>query len=121
MKMRTLFAANAVVEVLFGVGFLALPTLVLSIFGAQTDPTGTMLTRVAGGVIVSLAIISWFGKDAAGSAQNAMVWGFIFAHLQAGFFTVLSILGGSFNALAWSAVVMDAVFVGLFLWVRGRK
>ena len=122
MRMRTLFIANAVIQFLFGVGFMFTPVIVLGLFSAQTDATGIMLTRVAGGVIISLAIISWLGKDVdAAAAQNAMAWGFIFAHLQAGIFTLLSILNGTFNALAWSAVVMDAFFVVAFLWVRGSK
>jgi len=122
MKLRTLFIANAVIQFLFGVGFMLTPALVLGLFGAQTDATGIMLTRVAGGVIISLAIISWLGKDVdSAAAQDAMVWGFVFAHLQAGIFTLLSILNGTFNALAWSAVIMDAFFVVAFLWVRRNK
>jgi hypothetical protein len=122
MKLRTLFIANAVIQFLFGVGFMLTPVIVLGLFSAHTDATGNMLTRVAGGVIISLAIISWLGKDVdSAAAQDAMVWGFVFAHLQAGIFTLLSILNGTFNALAWSAVVMDAFFVVAFLWVRRNK
>ena len=122
MKMRTLFMANAVVEVLFGLGFLFAPSIVLGLFGTQTDGTGTMLAHVAGGVIISLAIISWFGKEAeSGPIQDALIGGFTFAHLQAGVLTLLAILSGTFNALAWSAVVMDVVFVVGFLWTRARK
>jgi hypothetical protein len=68
-----------------------------------------------------LALISWLGKDTdSAPAQNAMIWGFLFAHLQAGIFTVISILNGSFNALAWSSVVIDALFVVGFLWAWGN-
>jgi len=80
-----------------------------------------MLTRVAGGLIISLGLISWLGKDTDSAvAQNALIWGFLFAHLQAGFFTVLSILNGSFNALAWSSIIKDAFFVIAFFWARGN-
>ena len=120
--MRTLFLINAVFQLIFGLGFLFAPTILLGLFGTTTDTTGITVARVAGGVILSLAIISWLGKDVEGSAQDAIGWGGVFfAHLQAGVLTLLAILSGTFNALAWSAVVMDALFVIAFFWVRGNK
>lgn len=122
MKMRTLFIINAVIQFFFGTGFLFAPAVLLGLFGTQTDTTGITLAHVAGGVILSLAIISWLGKDAEGLAQDAIAWGGVFfAHFQAGIFTLLAILSGTFNALAWSAVVMDIFFVVAFFWVRGSK
>ncbi len=122
MRMRTLFVVNAVIQLLFGAGFMFTPAVLLSLFGTQTDTTGITLAHVAGGVILSLSIISWLGKDLEGSAQDAIAWGGVFfAHLQAGIFTLLAILSGTFNALAWSAVVMDALFVIAFFWVRGNR
>ena len=122
MKMRTLFIVNAVIQFFFGVGFMLVPTLVLGLFGTQTDTTGITLAHVAGGLIFTLAIISWLGKDIDGAAQDVIAWGAVFlAHFQAGVFTLLAILNGTFNALAWSAVVMDVFFVVAFFWVRGNK
>jgi hypothetical protein len=123
MKMRTLFLINAVIQFFFGVGFMFAPTVVLGIFGTQTDTTGITLAHVAGGVILSLSIISWLGKDVeSGSAQDAIAWGGVFfAHFQAGIFTLLAILNGTFNSLAWSAVVMDVFFAVAFFWVRANK
>ena len=122
MKMRTLFIVNAVVQFCFGIGFMFAPAVLLGLFGTHTDSTGTTLAHVAGGVILSLAIISWLGKDLEGSAQAAVAWGGVFfAHLQAGIYTLLAILNGTFNALAWSAVIMDVFFVAAFFWIRGNK
>jgi len=122
MKMRTLFIINAVIQFCFGVGFMFASAVLLGLFGTQTDTTGTTLAHVAGGVILSLAIISWLGKDVEGPAQDAIAWGSVFfAHFQAGIYTLFAILNGTFNALAWSAVIMDVFFVIAFFWVRGNK
>ena len=123
MKMRTLFIINAVVQLVFGAGFLFAPGLVLGVFGTHTDATGMTLANVAGGLILSLCVISWLGKDVeAGPAQDAMAWGSVFfAHLQAGLFSLLAVLNGTFNALGWSAVVMDVFFVVAFFWVRANR
>ena len=116
MKLRTLFAANAIVEVIFGLGFLAAPTFFLTAFGASTDATGTLLTRIAGGLILSLAIISWFGKETKDKAvQKAMAGGFTFAHLGAAALNVLAIQTGVFSSLGWSGVLIDVAFVAAFL------
>ena len=122
MKIRTLFVANSVVQFLFGIGFIFAPGFLLGLFGTQTDATGTTLAHVAGGVILSLGVIGWLGKDVQpGPIQDAMVWGFTFAHFQAGVLTVLAILGGTFNAVAWPVVAMDAFFTVALPWARSRK
>jgi len=122
VKMRTLFIINAVVQLFFGAGFLFAPALVLGIFGTQTDATGITLAHVAGGLILSLCIISWLGKDVEGAGQNAIAWGGVLsAHLIAGILSLLAVLNGTFNSLGWSAVIMDAFFVGAFFWVRMNK
>jgi hypothetical protein len=122
MKMRTLFIINAVVQLIFGLGFLLAPAVVLGVFGTQTDATGTTLAHVAGGLILSLCIISWLGKDVEGAGQDAIAWGGVLsAHLIAGILSLLAVLNGTFNSLGWSAVIMDAFFVGAFFWVRMNK
>jgi len=120
--MRTLFIINAVVQLFFGAGFLFAPAIVLGIFGTQTDATGITLAHVAGGLILSLCIISWLGKDVEGAGQDAIAWGGVLsAHLIAGILSLLAVLNGTFNSLGWSAVIMDAFFVGAFFWVRMNK
>jgi hypothetical protein len=122
INMRALFTVNAVIQFLFGAGFLLVPALVLGIFGAQTDATGLTLARVAGGAIISLGLISWLGKDIElPAAQDAIGWGFTLAHFVAGVLCVISILAGTFNALTWSSVVMDALLVAAFVWVRQNR
>ena len=122
MKMRTLFIINAVIEFMFGLGFMFAPTFVLGLFGAQLNTVAITLAHVAGGLILSLGIVSWLGKDLDDHAQNTIAWGSVFfSHLQAGIYLILAILNGTFNALAWSTVVMDALFVAAFFWVRGNK
>ena len=122
MKMRTLFLINAIVQFIFGLGFLFAPAILLGVFGTKTDTTGIALAHVAGGTIFSLGIISWLGKDLDNGAMNAIAWGGVFcSHLLAGIFVMLATLNGTFNAVGWSAVVMDAFFVGAFFWVRGNK
>ena len=119
MKLKTVFIAHAVTEVIFGLGFLLAPGVLLGILGTSTDATGLALSHIAGAVILSLAIISWWARDVpAGKLRDAMVWSFALAHSAAGIVVVLAVWAGTFNWLGWPAAALDAFFVLTFLWLR---
>ena len=119
MKLKTVFIAHAVTEVIFGLSFLLAPGVLLGILGTSTDATGLALSHIAGAVILSLAIISWLARDIpAGQLRDAMVWSFALAHGAAGIVVALAVLAGTFNWLGWPAAALDAFFVLMFLWLR---
>ena len=119
MKLKTVFIAHAVTEVIFGLGFLLAPGVLLGILGASTDATGLVFAHIAGAVILSLAIISWLGRDVpVGQLRDAMVWSFALAHTAAGIVVALAVWAGTFNWLGWPAAALDAIFVLTFLWLR---
>ena len=119
MKLKTVFIAHAVTEVIFGLGFLLAPGVLLGILGTSTDATGLALSHIAGAVILSLAITSWFARDVpAGELRDAMVWSFVLAHGAAGTIVALAVWAGTFNWLGWPAAALDAFFVLMFLWLR---
>ena len=119
MKLKTVFIAHAVTEVIFGLGFLLAPGVLLGFLGTSTDATGLALSHIAGAVILSLAIISWLARDVpAGTLRDAMVWSFVLAHGAAGIVVTLAVWAGTFNWLGWPAAALDAFFVLTFLWLR---
>ena len=119
MKLKTVFIAHAVTEVIFGLGFLIAPGVLLGFLGTSTDATGLALSHIAGAVILSLAIISWLARDVpAGTLRDAMVWSFALAHAAAGIVVALAVWAGTFNWLGLPAAALDAFFVLTFLWLR---
>ena len=119
MKLKTVFIAHAVTEVIFGLGFLLAPGVLLGLLGTRTDATGLALSHIAGAVILSLAIISWLARDVpAGTLRDAMVWSFALAHGAAGIVVALAVWAGTFNWLGWPAAALDVIFVLTFLWLR---
>ena len=119
MKLKTVFIAHAVTEVIFGFGFLLAPGVLLGFLGTSTDATGLALSHIAGAVILSLAIISWLARDVpAGTLRDAMVWSFVLAHGAAGIVVALAVWAGTFNWLGWPAAALDAFFVLTLLWLR---
>ena len=119
MKLKTVFIAHAVTEVIFGLGFLIAPGTLLGFLGTTTDATGLVLSRIAGAVILSVAIISWLARDVpTGILRDAMVWSFTLAHTGAGIVVALAVWAGTFNWLGWPAAALDALFVLTLLWRR---
>ena len=119
MKLKTVFIAHAVTEVIFGLGFLLAPGVLLGLLGTSTDATGLALSHIAGAVILSLAIISWLARDVpAGKLRDAMVWSFALAHAAAGIVVALAVWAGTFNWLGWPAAALDVFFVLTFLVLR---
>lgn len=119
MKLKTVFIAHAVTEVIFGLGFLIAPGTLLGFLGTTTDATGLVLSRIAGAVILSLAIISWLARDVpTGILRDGMVWSFTLAHTGAGIVVALAVWAGTFNWLGWPAAALDALFVLTLLWRR---
>ena len=119
MKLKTVFIAHAVTEVIFGLSFLLVPGVLLGVLGTSTDATGLALSHIAGAVILSLATISWLARDVpAGKLRDAMVWSFALAHAAAGIVVALAVWAGTFNWLGWPAAALDAFFVLAFLWLR---
>jgi hypothetical protein len=77
MKLNTLFVINAVVAVLFGLGFILIPSQLLSLYDVDMNEAGIYLARLLGAAFLAFAIISWLVRDSVGSHdQRAVVMAF---------------------------------------------
>lgn len=122
MKLKIVFMAHAAAELIFGLGFLLVPSVLFGFLGTSTDATGLVLSRIAGAVILSLAIISWFGRDVPpGMLRDAMVWSFVVAHSAAGIVVAIAVWAGTFNWFGWPAAALDIFFVLMFVWLRRQE
>jgi hypothetical protein len=68
MYLRWLFYAVAVVQVLFGLGFLVIPETVASAYGASgVNPTTIAVGRYWGSTLLPLGYLSWMAATTGGS------------------------------------------------------
>jgi ABC-type spermidine/putrescine transport system permease subunit II len=59
-----MFIVNAIVSVLFGLGFLFFPERVLALFGTTEKYASTLLMgRFFGTAMLALSLVLWFAKD----------------------------------------------------------
>ena len=59
MKTSTLLVIYAAISLIFGIGFLFSPNLILSMYGLELDALGIFLARILGAAMLALAVLTW--------------------------------------------------------------
>lgn len=119
MEHKTLFVIDAVVLLLFGLGFLFLPAPLISMYGAELQPPGVAMGRFFGAAMLSLAWIMYRAKDAPPSKlvdslmqANILVW------ILAAGIALLGQLQKTFNLMGWSTILLGLFFSGWFIYEK---
>ena len=63
MNYRIMLALNSVIALLFGLGFLFVPTRALGLFGTETFVSTVLFSRLFGAAMLGLGLVLWFAKD----------------------------------------------------------
>ncbi len=120
--MKTLFTIALIVELLYGVGFIAIPGTVLGVFGVSLVDFGTSLTRLFGSALLGFVVLLWFGIKSANPDTHRVVQSSMFTYLLISTVILLvAQLAGHMNVMGWVPVAMHFTFMiafGLFLLRR---
>ena len=115
MKFRTFMTIYAIVSVLFGLGFVFVPGLVLLIYGVKTDLAFRYIGQLFGAALISLAVLAWFSRNAVASEARKTSLPALLAGEVIGFTVALiGQLGGALNTFGWSVVAVY-LFLGIGL------
>ena len=110
MKLSTLFTINAIVAILFGLGFLLIPATLLSWYGVDLPDAGIFISRLLGAAFVTFATISWETRSiesAAGSVtMRAILLGFFIGDILGALISMIYQVEGIANALGWTTVLI---------------
>ena len=63
MSYKLIFILNAFVTLVFGIGFLFVPRMVLGWFGTETYDSTVLLSQFFGTALLALGLTLWFAKD----------------------------------------------------------
>ncbi len=110
MKLSNLFLVNAIVAVLFALGFLLIPEQVLAFFGMSVSEQGIMVTRLFGAALLGYALITWFAQSFSGEMARNLVLSLLVAFLVGSVVVVLGQLRGLANGLGWIVVAIYVLF-----------
>jgi hypothetical protein len=122
MKLRNLMVIKAVVCLGFGILLLAIPGLLMSLYGVTLDQGGILMARLYGASLVGNLMLTWFSRNDPGSeALRAAVLG-LFVYDAIGLIVaIVATLAGVFNVLGWGIVAIYlflTVGYGYFYFVK---
>ena len=122
--MNALFLVYLIVEVIFGIGFLFVPDIMMGPMGVTLDETSTTFARLFGSLIISIPVLLFFARKSASSEFKRGVVYCIFTYLLAStIILLLTQLKGLMNPMGWGIVVLHFVFMlwfGYYLINQGR-
>lgn len=116
MKLNTFLKIHAVIALVFGLGFIFIPALVLSFYtSVELGEAGLLMARLFGSAILTYTAVLWFASDTPDSeAKRAIIKGF-FLTMLIGFAVALHFqLTGNINALGWSTVALYAFLAACY-------
>ena len=112
MKLSYWMAAKAVVEVVFGIGFVLMPETVGAVFGMNLSPSGALMARLFGTAFIFGSIVLWFARNTprTDAALRGIVLAVVVSNTIGFVVTLLASLSGVWNALGWLPVALYLVF-----------
>jgi len=107
MKLSNLLAFNAVVALVFGIGFLLIPASVLAMYGAAPGPQINLTAQLFGSALIHVGLVAWLIRNVSdGLARRAIVTSGLAANLVGLVVSLIGTLGGVISSFGWSAIVI---------------
>ena len=111
MKLSTLLTLNAIVSLVYGIGFVLVPTTILSIYGMSPGPSINLMGQFFGVELIAVGLLSWFARFVQDSyAERAIIQAFLISVVIGLIVSLMGVLSGAFSAVGWSAVLIYLFF-----------
>jgi hypothetical protein len=124
VKLKTLLVIKAIVCLCFGISVLIVPNFIYSIFGASLTAGGVFAAREYGASMMGNLMLTWFARNSQESETRWVIILALFVYDAFGFVvTLLAIITGALNPLAWLIVLIYLFFTlgfGYFLIKREK-
>jgi len=102
MKLSHVFSFNALVALVYAIGFVIVPNTVMGLHGLPAGETQALLARYFGVALIGLGLVAWFVRDITDPPMKDGITLSLFLSSLVGF--VLSLqatLSGQMNAVGW--------------------
>ncbi len=107
MKFKNLLIVNAVLTLAFGIGFVLIPSNLISLYGISPEPGTILAAQLYGGLLIAIGLLTWFSRGMADAAAlRAIQLSFMIAFGINSIVHIRGTVSGVMNALGWSAVVL---------------
>ena len=119
MKLTTFLIINAIIAVVFGLGFVLFPGQVTSLYGPEASAPLEYVGQLFGAALLAFAALTWFARNAPDSEARRAILLALFVGDSVGFVVALiGQLGGVMNALGWSTVAIYLLLAIGFYYFR---
>jgi hypothetical protein len=113
--MNALFLVYLIVEVIFGIGFLFVPGLLMGPMGVTLDETSTGIARLFGSLIISIPVLLFFVRRSTSTEFRRGVVYCVFTYLLLSTIILfINQLKGLMNPMGWGIVILHFVFMVWF-------
>lgn len=107
MNIKSLFIANAVISLLFGVGFLFTPASLVALYGVKLSLGGLYIAQLFGATVIGFGILTWSARNVGASDALQSILLALYISSALGFsLSLMAQLSGVVNDLGWSTVVI---------------
>ena len=122
MRPATVFLTAAVLALVFGLGFLLVPAMVLPVYGAPTDAATVLMSRFFGVALLHVGLLLYLLKDIRDpGAIRAIALAGVAASVAGVAVALMGVMAGVVNAMGWSTVaIYGLLLLGYASCLRGR-
>ena len=121
MKISSFLMLKAIISLVFGIGFIAIPTAVWSIYGVELDPAGIMTTRFFGACLGGIGLICMISRNADFNTLKGITLSLCIADTIGFLIALTAQLSEVINALGWINVaiwLLLALGLGYFRFLK---
>lgn len=110
MDIKGQMTAIGILGMIFGLGYLVVPTALLGFFGIEVGPGSAIAARFFGGSIFAWGVLGLTARGVPGRAGlGAIAGAFFVAFLLGTILAVWGSLAGALNAFGWVAAAFFAI------------
>jgi hypothetical protein len=121
MKVKPAFIFCAVMMVIFGLLFVIIPTIALSLFDISLSAEGNAMVRLFGASLIGYAVMLWLAKgDIPSEARRHMILGETTHSAIATVIIIISMIQGIGNYLVAIPLIVHLVCAVWFGYLYGK-
>jgi hypothetical protein len=111
MKLSSFLAVNSVILVFFGIGFIAMPATMTSLYGVELSAMGLLVGQLLGAAFLGFGILRWHArKTKPGPLLSALVLAGLVEDVIGFVVLLMAQTAGLMNVMGWSNVLLYGIF-----------
>jgi len=117
MSVKVFLAIAAAIAIIYGIGFVLAPAVVLATYGMTTDASTVLSARYFGLTLLGLGLVVWFVRDSSDAkALRGLLLGLAIQGVIGVLVSIWGTISGTMNAAGWSAVLIYAVLLAGYVY-----